>query len=614
MQEENESVREIVLRITITVILLIISCCLPFTGIPKIIAFAVPYFVIGWEMLADTFKKVLHGKLEFDEELLMTVATLGAFAVGEYAEASAVLIFFEIGELFEHLATKKSRSSIAKLMDLRPDRAMVVREDEEIELSPECVKIGDVVRVRAGEKVPLDGVILDGETTLQTAALTGESAPVTKKIGDEVLSGTINLSGVILVKVEREASESTAAKILELVENAASQKSRAENFITRFAKRYTPCVVICAILLAFLPPIILHGGWLEWIRRGCIFLMISCPCALVVSVPMSLCCGIGGASRHGILIKGANYLEKLSHLDAAAFDKTGTLTRGEFAVAEVHPQGITSEKLLNLAAAAEQFSSHPIAESIRKSSNLRDCAMAVNAVEEISGKGIRAEIDGKVYHVGNEKLMREIHVDAQKCEQVGTAVHLAENDRYLGYILIADVLKSDANTAISELHAQGVGKIVMLTGDNEKTAAEVAAAVGADAYQAEMLPAEKVAFVEKMMSDGLCTAFVGDGINDAPVLMRADLGIAMGALGSQAAMEAADIVLMDDKLEKIAKSIVISRKTMRIVRENIVLALVVKLLILVLGAVGAAGMTGAMIADVGVLILAVLNALRCMRV
>ena len=614
MQEENESVREIALRISITVILLIISYCLPFTGIPKIIAFAVPYFVIGWEMLADTFKKVLHGKLEFDEELLMTTATLGAFAVGEYAEASAVLIFFEIGELFEHLATKKSRSSIAKLMDLRPDRAMVVREDEEIELSPECVKIGDVVRVRAGEKVPLDGVIVDGETTLQTAALTGESAPVTKKIGDEVLSGTINLSGVILVKVEREASESTAAKILELVENAASQKSRAENFITRFAKRYTPCVVICAILLAFLPPIILHGGWLEWIRRGCIFLMISCPCALVVSVPMSFCCGIGGASRHGILIKGANYLEKLTHLDAGAFDKTGTLTRGEFAVAEVHPQGITSEKLLNVAAAAEQFSSHPIAASILKSSNLRDCAMTVNAVEEISGKGIRAEIDGKVYHVGNEKLMHEIHVDAQKCEQVGTAVHLAENDRYLGYILIADVLKSDANTAISELHAQGIGKIVMLTGDNEKTAAEVAAAVGADAYQAEMLPAEKVAFVEKMMSDGLCTAFVGDGINDAPVLMRADLGIAMGALGSQAAMEAADIVLMDDKLEKIAKSIAISRKTMRIVRENIVLALVVKLLILVLGAVGAAGMTGAMIADVGVLILAVLNALRCMRV
>lgn len=614
MQEENESVREIALRISITVILLIISYCLPFTGIQKIIAFAVPYFVIGWEMLADTFKNVIHGKLEFDEELLMTVATLGAFAVGEYAEASAVLIFFEIGELFEHLATKKSRSSIAKLMDLRPDRAMVVREDEEIELSPECVKIGDVVRVRAGEKVPLDGVIVDGETTLQTAALTGESAPVTKKIGDEVLSGTINLSGVILVKVEREASESTAAKILELVENAASQKSRAENFITRFAKRYTPCVVICAILLAFLPPIILHGGWLEWIRRGCIFLMISCPCALVVSVPMSFCCGIGGASRHGILIKGANYLEKLTHLDAAAFDKTGTLTRGEFAVAEVHPQGITSEKLLNVAAAAEQFSSHPIAESILKSSNLRDCAMTVNAVEEISGKGIRAEIDGKVYHVGNEKLMHEIHVNAQKCEQVGTAVHLAENDRYLGYILIADVLKSDANTAISELHAQGVGKIVMLTGDNEKTAAEVAAAVGADAYQAEMLPAEKVAFVEKMMSDGLCTAFVGDGINDAPVLMRADLGIAMGALGSQAAMEAADIVLMDDKLEKIAESIAISRKTMRIVRENIVFAVVVKLLILVLGAVGAAGMTGAMIADVGVLILAVLNALRCMRV
>ncbi|MCQ2434660.1 MAG: cadmium-translocating P-type ATPase [Oscillospiraceae bacterium] len=614
MQEEHESVREIVLRIAITVMLLIISYCLTFTGIPKIIAFAVPYLVIGWEMLADTFKKVLHGKLEFDEELLMTAATLGAFAVGEYAEASAVLIFFEIGELFEHLATKKSRSSIAKLMDLRPDRAMVVREDEEIELSPECVKIGDVVRVRAGEKVPLDGVIVYGETTLQTAALTGESAPVTKKIGDEVLSGTINLSGVILVKVEREASESTAAKILELVENAASQKSSAENFITRFAKRYTPCVVICAILLAFLPPIILHGGWLEWIRRGCIFLMISCPCALVVSVPMSFCCGIGGASRHGILIKGANYLEKLTHLDATSFDKTGTLTRGEFAVAEVHPQGITSEKLLNLAAAAEQFSSHPIAESILKSSNLRDCAMTVNAVEEISGKGIRAEIDGKVYHVGNEKLMREIHVNAQKCEQVGTAVHLAENDRYLGYILIADMLKSDANTAISELHAQGIGKIVMLTGDNEKTAAEVAAAVGADAYQAEMLPAEKVAFVEKMMSDGLCTAFVGDGINDAPVLMRADLGIAMGALGSQAAMEAADIVLMDDKLEKIAKSIAISRKTMRIVRENIVLALVVKLLILVLGAVGAAGMTGAMIADVGVLILAVLNALRCMRV
>ena len=614
MQEENESVREIALRITITVILLIISYCLPFTGIPKIIAFAVPYYVIGWGMLADTFKKVLHGKLEFDEKLLMTAATLGAFAVGEYAEASAVLIFFEIGELFEHLATKKSRSSIAKLMDLRPDRAMVVREDEEIELSPECVKIGDVIRVRAGEKVPLDGVIVDGETTLQTAALTGESTPVTKKIGDEVLSGTINLSGVILVKVEREASESTVAKILELVVNAASQKSRAENFITRFAKRYTPCVVICAILLAFLPPIILHGGWLEWIRRGCIFLMISCPCALVVSVPMSFCCGIGGASRHGILIKGANYLEKLTHLDAAAFDKTGTLTRGEFAVAEVHPQGITSDKLLNLAAAAEQFSSHPIAESILKSSNLRDCAMTVNAVEEISGKGIRAEIDGKVYHVGNEKLMHEIHVNAQKCEQVGTTVHLAENDRYLGYILIADMLKSDANTAISELHAQGIGKIVMLTGDNEKTAAEVAAAVGADAYQAGMLPAEKVAFVEKMMSDGLCTAFVGDGINDAPVLMRADLGIAMGALGSQAAMEAADIVLMDDKLEKIAESIAISRKTMRIVRENIVLALVVKLLILVLGAVGAAGMTGAMIADVGVLILAVLNALRCMRV
>lgn len=613
MHEEHESVKGTILRIVITIILLIIAYFMPTTVYPKILMYAIPYLVIGWEMFADTYEKLVHRKFGFDEELLMTLATLGAFAVGEYAEASAVLIFYEIGELFEHLASEKSRKSVAELMKLRPERVTLLRNGEPVDLPPDCVEIGDIIRVTAGEIIPLDGVILDGETTVQTAALTGESAPVAKKIGDAVLSGTVNLSGVIQVRVEREAHESTVAKILELVENAASQKSRAENFITRFAKRYTPCVVICAILLAFLPPVFLHGGWLEWIRRGCIFMMVSCPCALVVSVPLSFCCGIGGASRHGILIKGSNYLEKLAKLDAVAFDKTGTLTHGDFAVTAVHPRSCTEAELLELAAAAEQFSSHPIAESIRKAASVRDFSIPIGSVEELAGRGIRAVADGKNIYVGNEKLMNEIGVDTDKCIQSGTVVHLAEEQNYLGCIHISDAVKTDAPATISALQLQGVGRIAMLTGDNEKTAEAVAAEIGVTEYHAGLLPAEKAEFVEKMMSDGLCTAFVGDGINDAPVLMRADVGIAMGVLGSQAAMEAADIVLMDDALPKLAESIAFAKKIMRTAETNIICVLAVKFFVLLMTAFGYAGMMMAMAADVGTLIIAVANALRCMK-
>lgn len=608
---EQEKPRAAATKIIVSILLLILAFLLPVEGIPKMLAYAVPYLVIGGETLVSALKNICHGEI-FDEEFLMSAATLCAFAIGEYPEAAGVMIFFQIGELFEHLATEKSRRSIAGLMDIRPDSAVLLRDGEEQSVPTENVHIGDVLRVKAGEKIPLDGMILSGETTLHTAALTGESVPVSKGIGDRVLSGSVNLSGVITMRVESEFAESTVSKILELVEHASEKKARSEAFITRFSRRYTPVVVIAAILLGIIPPLVFGQPWTEWLRRACIFLMVSCPCALVVSVPLSFFGGIGGASRAGILMKGASHLETLAGIDTVVFDKTGTLTCGVFDVTAIHPSRCSEMELLEIAAVAEQYATHPVADSILRAYGGKMDKNRIGETEELAGMGIHAKIDGRDYYVGNEKIMRKIGVSAKKCHRVGTVVHIACEDTYLGHIVISDKVKENAEDTIQNLRALGICKTVMLTGDLQAAAQETADTIGIDEIQAELLPTEKVAAVEKLLHDGNRIAFVGDGINDAPVLMRADLGVAMGALGSDAAMEAADVVLMDDKLSNLTEAIRISRKTMRIVRENIVLALTVKAVILVLSAFGMTNMWLAVFGDVGVLILAVCNALRCM--
>ncbi|MDO4563378.1 MAG: heavy metal translocating P-type ATPase [Clostridia bacterium] len=575
------------------------------------ILIAAAYLLVGLEVLCSAAGNILRGQI-FDEKFLMSIATVGAFAIGEYMEAVAVMLFYQLGELFQSIAVGKSRKSIASLMDIRADYAVVLRDGKEQKLSPEEVEVGETLIVRVGEKVPLDGVVTEGRTTVNASALTGESLPESKEEGDKIVSGAVNLSGVVKVRVSGRYEESTVAKILELVENSAEKKAHAENFITRFARLYTPCVVAGALLLCLVPPLLFAQPWNEWINRALVFLVVSCPCALVVSVPMSFFGAIGGASRKGILIKGASYLEILAKTDTVVFDKTGTITKGSFKVNAIHPSNISEDTLLDIAATAETYSNHPVAESLIATHKGHIERSRIHTVSEISGMGIKAIVDSETYYVGNGALMEKIGAVWHECRLPGTVIHIANNKEYLGHITISDEVKDCAREAILRLKALGITKTVMLTGDIKKTAEVVGREVGVDEICSELLPAQKVEVVEELLSQGRKTVFVGDGINDAPVLARADVGIAMGALGSDAAIESADIVLMDDELLKIAEAIKISRKTMRIVKENIWFALLVKALILALGALGAANMWIAVFGDVGVMVIAILNAMRVM--
>ena len=603
--------KTVLARIIISAVLCVVAGLLPIDGVWKLLAFSVPYLVIGYDVLWGAVRNIIHGQV-FDEQFLMAIATLGAFAIEDYPEAAAVMLFYQVGELFQSIAVGKSRKSISALMDICPEYAVVLRDGEEVTVPPEEVGIGEVLIIKPGEKIPLDGEITEGSTTVNTAALTGESLPVDKTVGDRVISGTINLSGVIKVKAQSLYEESTVSKILELVENSAEKKARAENFITRFARYYTPCVVIGAVLLAVIPPLFFSQEWSMWINRALIFLVVSCPCALVVSVPLSFFGGIGGASREGILIKGANYLETLSKVDTVVFDKTGTLTKGTFAVNAIHPQNMTEAQLLDIAAAAESYSTHPVGESIVAAHKGHIDKTRIGEVEELAGMGLRAVIDGKTFFVGNGALMDKVGAGWHDCHLAGTVIHIAESSEYLGHIVINDEIKPDSKVAVAGLKELGIKNTVMLTGDTERVAKSVGEDVGIDSVCAKLLPAQKVEKVEELLSQGCKTAFVGDGINDAPVLTRADVGIAMGALGSDAAIESADIVLMDDKPSKLPSAIRISRKTMHIVRQNIVFALAVKAIILVLGAFGIANMWTAVFGDVGVMVIAILNAMRAM--
>lgn len=603
-------------RILLALVLWIVVWLLPLDGYLKLIAFLVPYLVIGYDVLWSAVRNILHGQV-FDENFLMAVASIGAFCVAQYPEAVAVLLFYQVGELFQSLAVGKSRKSIAALMDIRPDFARVLRDGKEESVDPQTVEVGETIVIKPGERVPLDAVVTKGETAVDTSALTGESLPCDKHVGDNVISGSINLNGLIEAKVRTAYAESTVSRVLDLVENSAAKKARAEAFITRFAKYYTPCVVIAAVLLAVLPPLILKQNFSEWITRALTFLVVSCPCALVISVPLSFFGGIGGASKLGILIKGANDLEALSKVDTVVFDKTGTLTQGRFEVTAVHAQEMSEAELLDIAALAESYSNHPIALSIIKAHGGHLDRSRVSSIEESSGYGVTAVIDGKKVSVGNDKLMHRAGVQWKDCHLPGTTVHIAADGVYMGHIVISDTVKPDAKEAILALKNNGVRKTVMLTGDNKKNGEAVAAELGLDEAKTQLLPDEKVAAVEELLQqkpDKRTLAFVGDGINDAPVLARADVGIAMGALGSDAAIEAADIVLMDDRLTGLSKAMRISRKTMRIVHQNIVFSLLVKLAVLVLGALGLANMWFAVFADVGVMILAILNAMRALHI
>ena len=602
------------IRIVAAAVLTAAAWLIPLDGWWKVLLFLVPYFVVGYDVIFGAFRKIFHGEL-FDEQFLMTVATAGAFALGKGLEGVAVMLLYQVGELFQSLAVGKSRRSIAALMDIRPDTATVLREGKEMTVSPEEVAKGETIVVRPGEKIPLDGIVLSGSSAINTCALTGESRPVDVTEGDRVVSGSVNLSGLLSIRTENVFAESTVSKILDLVENASSRKSHTENFISRFAKYYTPCVVIGAVLLALIPSLI-TGDVREWVGRALTFLVISCPCALVISVPLSFFGGIGGASRKGILVKGAEYIETLSKVRGMVFDKTGTLTKGNFEVVAVHPDHVTEAELLDLAAAAECHSTHPIAESIVLAHGGHIDLDRIGETEELSGLGVCATVDGHQICVGNPRLMEKIGAKAHDCHKVGTVIHIAKDGVYLGHIVISDTIKPGAADALRMLKQLGVDKTVMLTGDRREIGEAVAAEVGVDEVQAELMPADKVKAVEALLSDksGRKYAFVGDGINDAPVLSRADVGIAMGAMGSDAAIEAADVVLMDDDPRKIADAIYISEKTMRIAKQNILFALLVKGVTLLLGALGVANMWYAIFADVGVTVLAVLNAMRTMHV
>lgn len=578
----------------------------------KPLLFLIPYALSGWDVLWKALRNIFHGQI-FDENFLMSVATVGALCVGEYPEAVFVMLFYQVGELFQSCAVGKSRKSIASLMDIRPDYANLEENGEISRVSPEEVAVGEIIVVKPGEKIPLDGVVTQGSSMVNTSALTGESVPVSIKTGDKVVSGSVNESGVLRVKVLTPFGQSTVSKILELVENSASKKAKAENFITKFAKYYTPCVVICALLLAVIPPLISGGNWSEWISRGLIFLVISCPCALVISVPMSFFGGIGGASKCGILVKGGNYLEALAKAKTVVFDKTGTLTRGVFSVTALHPDQCSEQQLLEYGAFAEAYSTHPIAQSVRNAYKGKIDPSGVKNVCEIAGKGVTAEVDGRKIAAGNSGLMDMQGVSWRPCHKTGTTVHISVDGVYAGHIIISDEIKSGAKQAITSLKNVGVEKTVMLTGDSETVGKVVGKELGIDEIRTQLLPDDKVACVETLLKqkpENSTLVFVGDGINDAPVLTRADVGIAMGAMGSDAAIEAADIVLMDDNPLKITTAVKIAKHTVKIVRENVILALGVKALILALGALGLANMWLAVFADVGVSVLAIINAMR----
>ena len=624
----NKKQKKMLTRIIIAAVLLIVLHFVPITGIPRFICYLAVYLVIGYDIVKKAFKGIKNGQV-FDENFLMAIATIGAFALavyeksGDYNESIAVMLFYQVGELFQSYAVGKSRRNITELMDIRPDYANIENDGKLEKVDPDEVEVGSVIVVQPGEKVPIDGVIVEGNSSLNTSALTGESLPRSAKAGDEIISGCINMTGVLKIKTTKEFDESTVSKILELIEESSSRKSRSENFISKFAHYYTPAVCYGALALAILPPLVnlvlLHNPamWVQWIYRALTFLVISCPCALVISIPLGFFAGIGGASNAGVLVKGSNYLETLAHTKYVVFDKTGTLTKGVFEVVGVHHNTMEEKKILEYAALAESFSSHPISRSLKTAYGKEIDQKRVTDVEEISGNGVTAKVDGISVAVGNTKLMKRIGVEAVECHQVGTVIHVAIDGAYAGHILISDVLKPTSKEAIVNLKKNGIKETVMLTGDIDKVAQQVAGELGVDRVYSELLPADKVSKVEELLAkktEKEKLAFVGDGINDAPVLSRADIGIAMGALGSDAAIEAADVVLMDDDPMKIVKAIRIAKKCMRIVYENIYFAIGIKVICLLLGAVGIANMWVAIFADVGVMIIAVLYAMRTLFV
>lgn len=616
--------KRMLMRIIMTFVLFAVLMVCEHTGrlesVPsQVVLFAIyliPYLIIGYDIIYKAARNISHGQV-FDENFLMMVATFGALGVKEYSEAVAVMLFYQVGELFQSYAVGKSRQSISDMMDICPEYANVEEEGKLLQVDPDDVEIGTVIVIKPGERIPLDGVVVEGESMIDTAALTGESVPRKAKTGDEVISGCVNGSGTLKVQTTKDFDDSTVAKILELVENASSKKAKVENFITRFAKYYTPVVTVGAVLLAVLPPLILGGGWSEWIQRACIFLVISCPCALVISVPLGFFGGIGAASKIGVLVKGSNYLEAVAEMSTIVFDKTGTLTKGEFKVTEVLPEsGMSREELLEIAAYGEGYSNHPIANSIREAYAAALSMERVTDAEEVAGHGIHCLVDGREVYLGNAKLMAAKNISYTENNSVGTVVYVACDGKFAGTIVISDRIKVGAKEAISDMKKVGVKKCVMLTGDREEAAAAVAEELGLDEYHAELLPADKVTQVERLLNaqaEKERLAFVGDGINDAPVLTRADIGIAMGSMGSDAAIEAADVVLMDDDVRKIAAVVRISRKTLRIVKQNIVFALGIKALVLILGAFGMANMWEAVFADVGVSVIAILNSMRTLK-
>ena len=624
----NKKQKKMLTRIIIAAVLLIVLHFVPILGLPRFICYLAVYLVIGYDIVKKAFKGIKNGQV-FDENFLMAIATIGAFALavyeksGDYNESIAVMLFYQIGELFQSYAVGKSRRNITELMDIRPDYANIENDGKLEKVDPDEVEVGSVIVVQPGEKVPIDGVIVEGNSSLNTSALTGESLPRSAKAGDEIISGCINMTGVLKIKTTKEFDESTVSKILELIEESSSRKSRSENFISKFAHYYTPAVCYGALALAILPPLVnlvlLHNPamWGQWVYRALTFLVISCPCALVISIPLGFFAGIGGASNTGVLVKGSNYLETLAQTKYVVFDKTGTLTKGVFEVVGVHHNTMEEKKILEYAALAESFSSHPISRSLKTAYGKEIDQKRVTDVEEISGNGVTAKVDGISVAVGNTKLMKRIGVEAVECHQVGTVIHVAIDGAYAGHILISDVLKPTSKEAIVNLKKNGIKETVMLTGDIDKVAQQVAGELGVDRVYSELLPADKVSKVEELLAkktEKEKLAFVGDGINDAPVLSRADIGIAMGALGSDAAIEAADVVLMDDDPMKIVKAIRIAKKCMRIVYENIYFAIGIKVICLILGAVGIANMWVAIFADVGVMIIAVLNAIRTLFV
>ena len=614
--------KKMLYRIIVTFLLFAVLMVCEHTGrmdgwnkIVLFVIYLVPYLVIGYDIVYKAARNISHGQV-FDENFLMMIATFGAFGVGEYSEAVAVMLFYQVGELFQGYAVGKSRQSISDMMDICPEYANIEEDGVLKQVDPDDVEVGSIIVVKPGERIPLDGIVVEGESLIDTAALTGESVPRSAKAGDEIISGCVNGSGTLKVKTTKEFDDSTVAKILELVENASSKKAKVENFITRFAKYYTPVVTIGAVILAILPPLILGGGWAEWIQRACIFLVISCPCALVISVPLGFFGGIGAASKIGVLVKGSNYLEAVAEMTTIVFDKTGTLTKGEFKVTDVITENGSKEELIELAALGEGYSNHPIANSIREAYGKELDLNRVTNTEEIAGHGIKAVIDGKTVLLGNEKLMKSESIFYTPCKSMGTVVYVACNGVFEGAVVISDTIKDGAKEAIHDMKQVGVRHMVMLTGDRKEAAETVAQTLGIDEVHAELLPGGKVEQVEALLKaekEKERLAFVGDGINDAPVLTRADIGIAMGSMGSDAAIEAADIVLMDDDVTKIASVVRIARKTLRIVKQNIVFALAIKALVLILGALGMANMWEAVFADVGVSVIAILNSMRTLN-